>query len=150
MFCWKMYNLDVLVKLKNRLKHEVAMNKKKVPTACTIDYSSCEWVHTVSLIFWVFYRKQKFRYCLRKFFKLHVCSWFWSWPKKSIFLLPPPFFRCVYCACRMCYWFPFSYECTDLLWLFSMDWIKYCAVSSGGSAHPPGSSHSVCWGLGRW
>lgn len=31
MFCWKMYNLNVLVKLKNRLKHEVAMNKKKGP-----------------------------------------------------------------------------------------------------------------------
>lgn len=63
-----MYNLNVLVKLKNRLKHEVAMNKKKVPTACTIDYSSCEWVHSVSLIFWVFYRKQKFWSCLCKFF----------------------------------------------------------------------------------
>jgi len=41
-------------------------------------------------------------------------------------------------------------KCTDLLWLFSKDWRKTCEVSGGGSARAPGSSRSVCWGLGRW
>lgn len=150
MFCWKMYNLNVLVKLKNRLKHEVAMNKKRSlqpVRSIILPVNGCTLYRSFSGFF--IENKNSDPACVN-FFKLHVCSWFWSWPKKSIFLLPLPFFRCVYCACRMCYWFPFSYECTDLLWLFSMDWIKYCAVSSGGSAHPPGSSHSVCRGLGRW